>query len=99
MNLLTGKTKEYFEKWLQERNCNLYDMIRHRNIDAVVVSAYIIEWLDSVGIYINIVSDFELNFWCRILYESTVIVGADMKSRSEAIEDGIKKSNKIYNER
>lgn len=107
MSLLTGKAKEGFEKWAR------YDKYTEAKIDSnlsncnfnseyykkITKNSLIIEWLDSVGIYINIVSDFELNFWCRILYESRVIVGPDVKSRTEAIEDGIKKANKIYNER
>lgn len=110
--LLTGKAKEYFEKWAR------YDKYTEAKIDSNLVNcnfnseyykkitknSLIIEWLDSVGIYITPQIDYQLNFYCRLLLDKkeetpTVIIGHDFKSRSGAIEDGIKKANKIYNER
>lgn len=96
MILLTDKAVYSYHNWFTENKMDL----RKSCLDDTCENALIIEWFDTVGIYINIQSDFERNFWCRILSDaSTVIVGPDFKSRPEAIEDGIKKANKIYNER
>lgn len=97
MSLLTGKAKEEFENWIYKGfGLSIQEFNNRHSSDS---NHIIIEWFDTLGIDINIQSDFERNFWCRILSDtSTVIVGPDFKSRSEAIEDGIKKANKIYNE-
>lgn len=104
MNLLTGKAKEHFINYVWSSSFEKEDYKEYENyLDNQKENhtySDLIEWFDTLGIDINIQSDFEHNFWCRILYgASSVIVGPDFKSRREAIEDGIKKANKIYNER
>lgn len=80
--------------------CDEWDIMR---LSKEEKEYYTIQFLDSVGIYITTQIDYRLNFYCRLLLDKkeempTVIIGHDFKSRPEAIEDGIKKANKIYNE-
>ena len=99
--ILTGKAKEDFEKWL---NKEMYYLGRHNfedrdnNIEDLsdnFQNVLIIEWFDSVGIYIT--SDyFELNngFYSEILDSNFAIV---KPTRQEALTEAIKKANEYYN--
>lgn len=107
--ILTGKAKEDFLKWFSnysEKNHSLkglYD--KDIYLDGVelpkeLINALIIEWFDSVGIYINIENLYYQSWWSykvKIIpntFEEKVMV----KTRSEATEQAIKKANGIYNE-
>ena len=99
--ILTGKAKEDFEKWLNKK---MYYLGRHNfedrdnNIEDLsdnFQNTLIIEWFDSVGIYIT--SDyFELNkgFYSEILDSNFAIV---KPTRQEALTEAIKKANEYYN--
>ena len=99
--ILTGKCREDFEKWL---NKEMYYLGRHNfedrnnNIEDLgenFQNCLIIEWFDSVGIYIT--SDYlELNkgFFSEILNENFEII---KPTRQEALAEAIKKANEIYN--
>ena len=85
--ILTGKAKEDFSY-----NYNMSDF---NGYSETLQNALIIEWFDSVGIYIT--SDyFELNkgFYSEILNENFEIV---KPTRPEALTEAIKKANEIYN--
>ena len=100
--ILTGKCKRTFLKWLKIRvNSTLHEIDKIEfwfNLqDESFKIALIIEWFDSIGIYIT--SDyFELNkgFYSEILNENFEIV---KPTRQEATLQAIKKANEIYNEK
>ena len=101
--ILTGETKEDFERWLHSNDVLIKDGIYDDTyltdvFDKLPLNlqyASIIEWFDSVGIYIT--SDyFELNkgFYSDILNSNFAIV---KPTRQEALTEAIKKANEIYN--
>lgn len=103
--ILTAKAKEDFNKWL---NKEMYYLGRHNfenrdnNIEDLsdnFQNTLIIEWFDSVGIYINIENLYYQSWWSykvKIIpniFEEKVMV----KTRQEVTEQAIKKANEIYN--
>ena len=103
--ILTGETKLDFERWLHSNDALIKDGIYDDTyltdvFDKLPLNlqyASIIEWFDSVGIYIT--SDyFELNkgFYSEILDSNFAIV---KPTRQEALTEAIKKANEIYNEK
>ena len=100
--ILTGKVKEEFFNWLDNQGVNGIDISnwefeKFHLLSNVSQNSLIIEWFDSVGIYIT--SDyFELNkgFYSEILNENFEIV---KPTRQEALAESIKKANEIYNEK
>ena len=94
--ILTGEAKLDFEKWLDKQNVAPYKVMFY-DIPIVVQIAYLVEWFDSVGIYVT--SDyFELNkgFYSEVLDSNFAIV---KPTRQEALTEAIKKANEIYNEK
>ena len=101
--ILIGKAKEDFETWLYSNDVLIKDGIYD---DTYLIEVFdelplnlqyasIIEWFDSVGIYIT--SDyFELNkgFYSEILNENFEII---KPTHQEALTEAIKKANEIYN--
>ena len=100
--ILKGKVKEEFFNWLDNQGVNGIDISnwefeKFHLLSNVSQNSLIIEWFDSVGIYIT--SDyFELNkgFYSEILNENFEIV---KPTRPEALAEAIKKANEIYNEK
>ena len=93
--ILTGKAKEDFYKYINIEDYKLFDYVRKKYANEIVLNALIIEWFDSVGIYIT--SDyFELNkgFYSEILNSNFAIV---KPTRQEALTEAIKKANEYYN--
>ena len=98
--ILTKKSKRTFLKWLKIRvNSTLHEIDNIEfwfNLqDESFKIALIIEWFDSVGIYIT--SDyFELNkcFYSEILDSNFAVV---KPTRQEALTEAIKKANEYYN--
>ena len=101
--ILTGKTKEDFERWLHSNDVlikeGIYDDTYLTDVfDKLPLNlqyASITEWFDSVGIIIT--SDyFELNkgFYSEILNENFEII---KPTHQEALTEAIKKANEIYN--
>lgn len=84
--ILTGKCKEDFSYKYNMSNFNEYS--------EVLQNALIIEFFDSVGIYINTIRNIDDTIYCRILMLNKAFYG---KSRQEAITKAIKKANDIYN--
>ena len=101
--ILTGETKLDFERWLHSNDVLIKDGIYD---DTYLTDVFdklplnlqytsIIEWFDSVGIYIT--TDYlELNrgFYSEILNENFEIV---KPTRQLALTEAIKKANEIYN--
>ena len=105
--ILTGKAKEDFENYILNENLrhnsevliSVYNQetlfIDYKDVKKPLLNALIIEWFDSVGIYIT--SDyFELNkgFYSEILESNFEII---KPTRQEALAEAIKKANEIYN--
>ena len=98
--VLTGKAKEEFFNWLDNQGVNGIDISnwefeKFQLLSNVSQNASIIEWFDSVGIYIT--TDYlELNrgFYSEILNENFEIV---KPTRQLALTEAIKKANEIYN--
>ena len=102
--LLTGKAEEDFFNWLDNQGvnginiCN-WEFEKFHLLSNVSQNSLIIEWLDSVGIYINssgltlsktFISDVSVNNNCEYNYDG-------FRTRKEATEQAIKKANEIYN--
>ena len=108
--ILTGKAKEDFEKWLNKemyylgRN-NFED--RDNNIEDLsdnFQNALIIEWFDSVGIFVSInYVDFyneirnDKGFETYVTNKGLSVKFRSVSSRQEAIKQAIEKANEIYN--
>ena len=98
--ILNGKAKEEFFNWLDNQGVNGIDISnwefeKFHSLSNVSKNSLIIEWFDSVGIYIT--SDyFELNkgFYSEILNSDFEII---KPTRPEALIEAIKKANEIYN--
>ena len=98
--VLNGKANEDFFNWLDNQGVNGIDISNwefenFQLLSNVSQNALIIEWFDSVGIYIT--SDyFELNngFYSEILDSNFAIV---KPTRQEALTEAIKKANEYYN--
>ena len=97
--ILTGKAKEDFYKYLNIKDYKLFDYVRKKYANEIVSNALIIEWFDSVGIYVNssgltlsktFISDVSVNDNCEYNYDG-------FRTRKEATEQAIKKANEIYN--
>ena len=96
--ILTGETKLDFERWLHSNDALIKDGIYDdtyltdvfEDLPLNLQYALIIEWFDSVGIYVN--SDyFELNkgFYSEVLDSNFEII---KPTRQEALTEAIKKA-------
>lgn len=103
--ILTGKAKEDFENQI----CNILRYKHKENItnekravdwinetNNLIKSAHIIEWLDSVKIFIEILKNDDL-FIFNIKFKSIMFDDNFYKTRQQATEEAIKKANEIYN--
>jgi len=96
--ILTGRAKEDFlkhldveEKWFDEEYVDLFS------------NALIIEWFDSVGIYIwtmpslRVETKWTYRVFKSVLTENIKQRAFSFKTRAEATTEAIKKANEIYN--
>ena len=114
--ILTGKAKEEFFNWLDNQGVNGIDISnwefeKFQLLSNVSQNALIIEWFDSVGIYINTPPFYDKFLKYNRGFESIVIdenkniiYEIDNENdvfnfRQEAIKKAIKKANEIYNEK
>ena len=102
--ILTGKAKEDFYKYINIEDYKLFDYVRKKYANEIVLNALIIEWFDSVGIYISInYVDFYDEFRNNTGFETYVtnkglsVKFRSVSSRQEATVQAIKKANEIYN--
>ena len=92
--ILNGKTKKDFILWLNNQPVAPYEVMLD-DIPKCYLNSLIIEWFDSVGIYINALR-YNKQWWkATAEYEYAGI----FNSRQEALVEAIKKANKIYNEK
>lgn len=106
---MNGKAKEAFEKWF-EKEYRTFTTSYAENVDKIN-NHIIVEWLDSVGIYIftrRFMMSLEFREWYFIITNSDGVhlnnhVSKESRilkdSRQEATEAAIKKAVEIYNER
>lgn len=97
--ILTGKAKEYFLKQYGNEEWEIDDIYLH---------ALIIEFFDSVGIYIEPNQKWDFSGWLSIVRNKStndvIYLNKSMKDgyipfllKSEAAIEAIKKANEIYN--
>ena len=107
--ILTGKAKEDFENYVLNKNLghdsevliSVYNQetlfINYNNVKETLLNALIIEWFDSVGIYISSYGfEFTKEFYSEITSDNFSVI---KPTRQEALTEAIKKANEIYNEK
>ena len=95
--ILNGKAKDNFFQWWENKiKLDKFQYFKPR--EDVYLNALIIEWLDSVGIYINTTyEDYQsLNIRTWIVWINEYLL-IDFKTRQEATKQAIIKANDIYN--
>ena len=109
MSKLNGKAKEEFLKYYKKKdNIKLFEFEKVEIVfnlqKELYKNALIIEWFDSVGIYVNIHSDFNPPFIFGYstrseVYNKRNAIGIQNKFeyRTEATTKAIEKANEIYN--
>ena len=107
--ILTGKAKEEFFNWLDNQGANGIDISnwefeKFHLLSNVSKNSLIIEWFDSVGIYISInYVDFydelrnNTGFEIYVTNKGLSVKFRIVSIRQEAIKQAIKKANEIYN--
>jgi hypothetical protein len=100
--MLDGKCKEDFEKWLDWHQTILESGENFNRLDFSLQSGVYLEFLDSVGIYIDIMSatpkDLYSEFGYIIKTKTDRFVKCNKgKTRQEALKEAITKANEIYN--
>ena len=95
---LTEKCKEKFIFWM----CENYEYVRwheYEDMPECALNALIIEWLDSVGIYIELLYFVDGNYFVATVYHNDGYdrIG-DFDTRTEATNEAIIKANDLYNE-
>jgi hypothetical protein len=96
---LSGKAKVDFEKWLDSKDVAPYKVMFY-DIPKIVQCAYILEWLDSVEIYIHSFPRFYkiIKYSGNSCYPEIEIESKKyFKDRTLANLSAIKKAVKIYN--
>lgn len=103
--ILTGKANKDYEVWLYKNHIN-YWRLAWGKLPVSAQMAMMIEWLDSVGICVEIginPSDgTDPNFTINYSYTIFGKVSTDgdlYKTRQEAAKSAIMKANELYNER
>ena len=96
--ILTDKAKEDFKEWVFE---NYYFQDLNVLYPLHLIDTLIIEFFDSVGIYIEIHYSRILGdkFLCIVNTEANYNLTSYQDSRQEATIQASKKANEIYNER
>ena len=99
--ILTGKAKEDFLKWNEDNDAPLSTYaIEQGLIYGTVLNSIIIEWFDSVGIYIEIIliHGDEKAFTFEFSYKDYFnYCDKEFSSRGEAVGRAIVNVNEIYN--
>jgi hypothetical protein len=87
--ILNGKALQLFSEWI--------DLNQIDSNDCVFLNALIIEWLDSVRVYVFVNRAFAFEEWnFEILGHFTS--GFKYESRQEATSEAIKKANELINQ-
>jgi len=102
---LNGKAKEDFEKWMIKNNPFLYGgeepIIKIDDLHGYYIYGYIVEWFDSLQIYILIergISEFYFKIKIQSGINKTFIQEDDSKDRNYCILKAIEKAVDLYNQ-
>ena len=100
MAILTNKALEHFLNWkVNNKNLSTIEVLDFKHLSITSQNALIIEFFDSVGIYVNVLKYglSEPNKW--VIIKSLCENNLDFiySSRQEATIQAIKKANDIYN--
>jgi hypothetical protein len=100
--MLTGKCKRPFLKWLKIRVNSILHEIDNIEFwfnlqDESFKITLIIEWFDSVGIYVNAELDYLHLVWFPTINNNWNFEEYEFETRQEAIKEAIKEANEIYN--
>jgi len=106
MKQLNGKAKEEFEKYVSNLEVAPY-LVMLDQIPQCYLNALIIDFFDSVGIYILISPSDNKDNWCFVILEEDIMSpfyesyksNDDSKSRTEATEKAIEKAVEIFNQK
>lgn len=111
---ITGKAKEDFERWYLAKLRNRDDIVGRYFDNSLLnyfwsagdtmIQAFIVEWLDSVGIYIEVGAiciDGHAQYDYNIQENNTLngMNGHTFSTRHEATQQAINKAIEIYNNR
>ena len=98
--ILTDKALDDFYTWIEKEDFPLSKYaIKNNLVVNVVLNALIIEWFDSVGIYIGTESEYIYEHVGFYAYVNNKNLNKIFELRQEATEQAILKANEIYNER
>ena len=100
--ILNGKAKEDFYKYINIEDYKLFDYVRKKYANEIVLNALIVEWFDSVGICIDrdcinmemVITDFK-----DVKEKQTIIDCGLEEPFPDWWKKAIKKANEIYNEK
>jgi hypothetical protein len=95
---LTQNTKSEFYKWYQKRLSVMTRMDLLNINDQTVYNSLIIEFFDSIGIYIEVSIDKYLTNVIFDAYVDNEWIGTSFRTRSEATEGAIEAANYFYNQ-
>lgn len=101
--MLTGKTKTYFETWLENQEVAPYKAM-FWDVPKIIQQAYIIDFFDSIGVYI-IIDKHPQWYWKLfryiIIYEwmdrNNYPISTAYAERHITTDVAIKKANEIVN--
>ena len=88
---ITGECKTKIENWLENTH-NLHST-EWKELNTTCQNSLIIEFFDSVGIYISIVREYE----CFESYVNNDCVSIYSNSRLETTNEAIEKANELFN--
>ena len=92
--ILTGKALEHYKIWF---NKYYNDYWTYYQSKPTILNALIIEWFDSVGIYVNAELDYLHLVWFPTINNDWNFEEVEFKNRQEALTEAIKEANEIYN--
>ena len=99
--ILTGKAKEDFLDWkVNNKKLSTIEILDFKHLSTTSQNALIIEWFDSVGIYIEIIliHGDEKAFTFEFSYKDYFnYCDKEFSSRGEAVGRAIVNVNEIYN--
>ena len=98
---LTDKAFKDFEMWLENQEVASYKVI-FPDIPVIVQNSYIIDWFDSVGLFINTKSKFGQRRQKQIFWYSMGTVNNPteiFENRQYCLNSAIVHANNIYNKR
>lgn len=100
--MLTGICKQDFEEYLKNNDHTPW-LVFFDGIPDTVKNAYMIEWFDSVAVYISIEPNFHIfekgnPFSCFRFFIDMIHYG-QADTRQEATKSAIEKANELYNEK